>query len=246
MKSVVTITDITRMAPPFVCVAGVDQNHQNIRVLFRNSRITEQWLKNNGITVVHPFARVGFLLLEQRSQPPHTEDWFVDPYLLRPYDKLANNEQLPFLASIQDRSVQSIFNSAILQDPGYYIKKGTGNRSLGTIKVKHLYRASYQCYERSWDCYLYFEDFNGDYYNLKVKDLFLCNYLDYLRKNKNITSEKICYGLVHDLNTRDIYLRIGLARGWARYPDRCYLQITGVYTNPDYMQRHWFTGICMN
>lgn len=26
-----------------------------------------------------------------------------------------------------------------------------------------------------------------------------------------------------------IYLRIGLARGWVKHPDRCYLQITGVY-----------------
>lgn len=32
-----------------------------------------------------------------------------------------------------------------------------------------------------------------------------------------------------------VYLRIGLARGWKKYPDRCFLQITGVYTFPDYL-----------
>jgi hypothetical protein len=32
-----------------------------------------------------------------------------------------------------------------------------------------------------------------------------------------------------------LYLRIGLARGWDEQPDRCYLQITGIYTFPDYL-----------
>jgi hypothetical protein len=34
---------------------------------------------------------------------------------------------------------------------------------------------------------------------------------------------------------RAVYLRIGLARGWEKYPDRCYLQVTGIYSFPDYL-----------
>ncbi|MGI6627904.1 MAG: hypothetical protein ACOX4K_06115 [Bacillota bacterium] len=37
-----------------------------------------------------------------------------------------------------------------------------------------------------------------------------------------------------------VFFRIGLARGWSRYPDRCYLQITGVYTFPDYLDGKCF------
>jgi hypothetical protein len=37
-----------------------------------------------------------------------------------------------------------------------------------------------------------------------------------------------------------VALRIGLARGWERHPDRCYLQITGVYTDPDYLSGHCY------
>lgn len=37
------------------------------------------------------------------------------------------------------------------------------------------------------------------------------------------------------LGASDVYLRIGLARGWDKLPDRCYLQITGIYTFPDYL-----------
>jgi len=31
-----------------------------------------------------------------------------------------------------------------------------------------------------------------------------------------------------------------LARGWERYPDRCYVQITGVYSFPDYLSGRCF------
>ena len=35
--------------------------------------------------------------------------------------------------------------------------------------------------------------------------------------------------ILTELRRQRVYLRIGLARGWDRHPDRCYLQITGVY-----------------
>jgi hypothetical protein len=34
---------------------------------------------------------------------------------------------------------------------------------------------------------------------------------------------------LNTLQRRTVFLRVGLARGWDRHPDRCYLQITGVY-----------------
>jgi hypothetical protein len=37
-----------------------------------------------------------------------------------------------------------------------------------------------------------------------------------------------------------IYLRIGLSRGWQKYPDRCYLQVNGVFTFPDYLDGKTF------
>ena len=44
------------------------------------------------------------------------------------------------------------------------------------------------------------------------------------------------------LKSRKVYLRLGLARGWHKYPDRCYIQITGVYTFPDYLEGHTFAA----
>jgi len=38
----------------------------------------------------------------------------------------------------------------------------------------------------------------------------------------------------------EVFLRIGLARGWDMYPDRCFLQITGIYSFPDYLDGRTF------
>jgi hypothetical protein len=40
-----------------------------------------------------------------------------------------------------------------------------------------------------------------------------------------------------------VFLRIGLSRGWDRHPDRCYLQVTGVYSFPDYLQGRCFADL---
>ncbi len=240
MKTIVTITDITRMAPPFVCLAGVMEDRQNIRIQFVDSRIDEDWLCNNGVATVRPFARLGFNLLAPRPEPPHTEDWYVDKYHPENLGQLAPAEQVNFLSSICDPSVAAIFGAEILRDPGFYVLKGNGSRSLGTVRVAHLYDASYQFFEKSWDCRLRFEDPIGEVYTLKVKDLNLCAYLDHIREHEKLSCDQIGKRLLHELSIKPCYLRIGLARGWARFPDRCYLQVTGVFTSPDYLQGRWF------
>jgi hypothetical protein len=47
--------------------------------------------------------------------------------------------------------------------------------------------------------------------------------------------QKIAAELTERLKNSVVYLRIGLARGWNKFPERCYLQITGIYTFPDYL-----------
>ena len=42
------------------------------------------------------------------------------------------------------------------------------------------------------------------------------------------------------LQSRKVYLRVGLSRGWKKFPDRCYLQINAIYTSPDYLEGKTF------
>jgi hypothetical protein len=51
--------------------------------------------------------------------------------------------------------------------------------------------------------------------------------------------------LTQVFNQRTTFLRIGLARHWDKFPDRCYLQVTGIYTFPDYLRGRNFTDFAV-
>ncbi|MBC7263779.1 MAG: hypothetical protein H5T64_05395 [Chloroflexi bacterium] len=53
--------------------------------------------------------------------------------------------------------------------------------------------------------------------------------------------EEIRAEIKRQLHSATVFLRIGLARGWEKFPNRCYLQITGVHTFPDYLEGRSFT-----
>jgi hypothetical protein len=48
------------------------------------------------------------------------------------------------------------------------------------------------------------------------------------------------------LQSAQVFLRIGLARGWEKFPDRCYLQVTGVYSFPDYLGGRCFADFALS
>lgn len=55
-----------------------------------------------------------------------------------------------------------------------------------------------------------------------------------------MTQGNAAQSVTEDLQKSEIILRIGLARNWRKYPDRCYLQVTGIYSFPDYLSgRIW-------
>jgi hypothetical protein len=76
-------------------------------------------------------------------------------------------------------------------------------------------------------------------YRLTITDLAWRYFCDFQR-NKGMPPNNIVSTLTQSLQPNNVYLRIGLARGWAKFPDRCFLQITGVYTFPDYLEGKCF------
>jgi hypothetical protein len=88
--------------------------------------------------------------------------------------------------------------------------------------------------EGNWDYRLAFTDQTGTTYRLKIVDLTWQYYCDSLR-NENMTPTEVASRISKDLENRKVYLRVGLSRGWKKFPERCYLQITGIYTFPDYL-----------
>ncbi len=248
MRRRVVITDVTRMAGERVCVAGYTrkggQPEHCVRPLFRYGDLTEHWLYPRS-GVIRPFAVVEFDLLKHDPDKPHSEDWIIEPRLRLVQELLSLDERLAFLEAIEDASVREIFGTDILHDEGWFVRQGHGRRSLGTIRVASIDEVVYRRWSDSgkWDYRLGFHDAGGHHYRLVATDLTFRLYLDALR-DEGVSPADAARTVADALTSADwVYLRIGLSRGWAKHPDRCYLQITGVYSFPDYLEGKCFADL---
>jgi len=234
MLTSLIITDVTRMSGTRVCIAAVDQQRNNIRPILPYG-IMEDWLYQDEKCIIRPFARINLDLLENRPNPPHTEDWLVDEKRKIFKGILEEEFRYKLLKEIAQNTVEKVFKTQIIHEQGFYIQKGQGEHSLGTLCPLLIDKVLYRCYDGKWDYRISFMDHTYQRYRLSVTDLSFRNYLDYLRIEHHQSSEEIEEKILTDLNTKSIFLRIGLARHWERFPDRCYLQVTGIYTFPDYL-----------
>ena len=233
------ITDLTRMQRGRVCIAGYDQNRRAIRPVLPPPGIPESGLFKDAQPVIFPFALVAFDLLEPHPQPPHTEDVFYLPESPQRIRTVQSREAV--LAWSEFPDVQAIFGQPVLAGPGFYVLDCQGERSLGTIRPKKIQQVLYAPGEETdaWDYRLAFEDALGRAYRLKITDLTWQYYCQSLRGETH-DPQRIAAELTQALQERQVYLRIGLARGWAKFPERCFLQINGVYTFPDYLEGKTF------
>jgi hypothetical protein len=240
MRAPVTITDLTRMQGDHICVAGYLRDGTCIRPLFQWKPLTESWVWLKDSVVIRPFAEVELELLEHNPHPPHSEDWWVNPTYYRLLRLLKPDKQIALLEKIEDKSVDSIFGAPIRHENGWFITAGQGTRSLGTVKA-NVERVTYTLHpDGRWDYRIAFADNIGALYRLAVTDLAFRCYLDHTRTQQGVQPDKAAKHLTELFQAATLFLRIGLARGWEKYPDRCHLQITGVYSFPDYLDGKCF------
>jgi len=240
MRKTLVITDLTRMHEGRVCVAGYDEEGACIRPVLPPPGILEQSLYADGKPAVFPSAVVEYDLLEHRPQPPHTEDWRYDPASVQFVERLKGKQMHETLTRALSQSVAAIFEQPILTGPGFYVMDGQGPRSLGTVRAFQPEARYEQRDEGRWEYRLRFDDHAGHSYSLGVTDLSWRYYCDHQRNQRRSPSD-----IAAELNAvlqsaEEIYLRIGLARGWEKFPDRCYLQIIGVYAFPGYLRGRTF------
>jgi len=245
MRALLTITDLTRMQGERVCIAGYLPDRTCVRPVLP-AGIPETWLRvaAPGLTrwwrparLVRPFVAVEVDLNRQVPDPPHCEDWQIAPHYQRaPYDALAPERREDLLRSLDDGCVATIFGTPIEKGPGWYVFAGTGTRSLGTVMPRSVERVGFAAKGADkWDYRITFTDGMGCRYTLAVTDLAFRHYLTHLATYEGRPTDECAAELTAVLQATRVYLRIGLTHGWERYPDRCFLQITGVYSFPDYL-----------
>ncbi|MFB0545720.1 MAG: hypothetical protein ACETWB_02310, partial [Anaerolineae bacterium] len=140
-----------------------------------------------------------------------------------------------FLERIKDASVHAIFGATVHYNK--YLEEGEGCRSLGTVKAKRILSIQYA--EKESGKYKYrieFTDMTDQQFDLPVTDLAFRASCDFLRDRKNLSPAFIQTKAQQFLSSSEVYLRIGLARPFSQMQNRCYLQITGVYSFPDYLK----------
>ena len=235
MKKSLVITDVTRMQEGRVCIAGYDAEGRCIRPVLPPPGIHERTLYAQGRPIVFPFAVVEYELTRPLPRPPHTEDHEYDPRSVRFIKRLESDDRRETLEKTLFKSIAAIFEEPIFADVGHYVMDGRGPRSLGTIRPQRVARVIHEpAPDGKWQYRLRFSDSEGTTYRLTVTDLAWRYYHDRQRESGHKPGE-ISSVLTAALKSSEVYLRIGLARGWDKFPDRCFLQITGVYTFPDYL-----------
>lgn len=241
MKKKIVVTDLTRMQDRRVCVAGYDEHGACIRPVLPPPGIQESSLYADGCPAVFPFAIVEYDLIKPTPQPPHTEDHLFDPSAVRGCGRLHRSECRDFLFQQRFASVEAIFAQPIHVDAGYYLENGTGIRSLGTIRLESPLTVLFdEDANHNLRPRIAFVDVTGAVYRLAVTDLVWRYFADSMHTSQQFTTSKVAAQLQSTLQDKEVFLRIGLARGWSQHPDRCYLQVTGIHTFPDYLDGRTF------
>jgi hypothetical protein len=241
MNTKLVITDLTRMYRGMVCIAGYNKDHQCIRPTLPPPGISEKSLIQTGQAIIFPFALVEFDLLQPDPNPPHTEDYRFTPDSPHFIRKVEDHKAVLHWSLFE--TISAIFEQPIHDDFGFYVMDCQGTRSVGTIRPRNIVKVAYgPGIEGPWDYRLMFYDHEDQLYRLKITDLTWQYYCDSLR-GENHEPVQIASELTSMLKSREVFLRVGLARGWIKYPDRCYLQINGIYTFPNYLEGKTFADI---
>jgi hypothetical protein len=241
MRKTLIVTDVTRMRSPYVCVGCVDELGKNIRPVLNYGQLKEEWLYEDGMVIIRPFAKIALELVRSKPRPPHTEDWVMLPEVKAFKGQISEAAKLHLLTQILDPDVESIFGAEIQHGPGYHIKENEGKRSLGTVRAAKINFVRYEKNEGVWGYRIGFTDEGGGFFSLAVTDLAFHSYLDEIRINRGLDGDQIGAIVAECLREKVMYLRIGLTRPtWKEHPHCCFLQINGVYTFPDYLEGRCF------
>lgn len=242
MRQTLVITDLTQM--PIgnqVCVTGINEKGECIRPICDGGFLKDYLYSNNKISI-RPRARIGFDFTPAKIEPPHIEDKVFNPNSIVNYGICSDSDWESVLKKTSYTKVKDIYNG-FLQDCSW-VKPGSKTRSIATLSSANALNVKLAEWSKKLEYKLSFQDMN-DTFERPISDLAfreLCF--------KKIIIDKypssIFNGELTDLLKKAdrVYLRLGLARPWIRpgtIEPKCYLQVTGIYTFPDYLKGKTFT-----
>lgn len=242
MRETIVISDLTQMpAGNQVCVAGISGNGECIRPVCSGGFLKEYLYIANKL-VIRPAARIEFDFTRTKVEPPHIEDKTFDPASIVSVGVCNITEWEDVLKSSAFARVEDIYEG-FLQDFSW-VKPGAETRSVATLLAPSNLNIQLPQWEQKLRYRLSFKDSTGHVFDRSVSDLAfqeLCYRRIKKDKESSLTVSNELTGLLSKADR--VYIRLGLARPWIQprsTEPRCYLQVTGIYTFPDYLQGKTF------
>lgn len=240
MRQTITITDLTQMpAGDQVCVVGISEKGECIRPVCEGG-FQKKYLYVGKNVVIRPGARIEFDFTEAKIEPPHIEDRTFTPSSIINHGLCNNAEWENVLRGSSYVGVEDIYDG--LLEEHKWVRLGANTRSIATLAKPII--VDIELSESSVKPRLEFKDTTGNLFDCPTSDLTLWDLCYSSVKRQKRKREEVSSELISLWQSADhLYLRLGLARPWSqpgiREP-RCYLQVTGVYTFPDYLKGKTF------
>jgi len=247
MQKTIVITDLTTMGGDRVCIVGIDQDSRCIRPVLPPPGVLRKHLYIRKYIIfeklaICPRAKIKFDFHQVPLKPPHIEDLGFDSNSISYQGFCDDAEWEAVLQASSFHSVQDIYDG-LLQEPRW-VAPGANTRSLGTVSRTQVTNVRLQEWSGRRKYRLCFVDDVGHKYDdVIISDMASRTFLD--AEVSRVESPMVAATHVKDL-LRDadrLYLRLGLARPWLN-PNtnrmECWMQVTGIYTFPDYLEGKTF------
>lgn len=239
MRELIAITDVTEMWSDQVCIAGVNQKLDCIRPVIEGGVYI--WdLYQDRKPIIFPGAKVWMDFSPADINPPHVEDLAFNPKSVEYKDAFEGRHWEILLRKTSHDSVQAIFDGNLKERR---VPPGTQTRSLGTIGGVSILDLRVDSRFDKTALRMSFEDASGELHSdFPVNDLAFRGFYFHLLNQLEV-EEWAAAKLNEELSKAGrTYLRLGLTRPTevGDYEESCWVQVTGVYTFPDYLSgRNW-------
>jgi len=222
-----------------VCIAGIDEAGHCIRPVtsVKEEGIPQNWLFSEKRLIVRPRAKVEFNLHLVAIEPPHIEDRGFDPNHIVDKGLCSSTEWENILNADSYDEIERAYDGRLQNHR--WVRPGAQTKSLITLSKPQI--QNIQLTEHSIKPRLTFNDAKGHLFDdCPVNDRALWNFCYSAVKKHKRSREEVASKILRSFQNSDrVYFRLGLARPYRiseLHEPRCYLQINGVYTFPDYLR----------
>lgn len=241
MRSNLIVTDVTRMAIPKVCVAGLLDNGACARPLLGSGDLDEGWLCQHPDAPTQPFAVIAVTVVDRSyRERPHVEDCRIAPAygVVRLLDA---EERRSILQRTAEGGLSELFGTPLLgHGRSRWVAPGSGTRSLATLKPSRVLGVELEkAGQEPAKARLRFVDAAAVEFSAPVTDLQFRLAVDRIIDTGLATLPLLQAVITERLRRAEVWLRLGLTRPYDRDGSdvqRCYLQVNGIYAFPDYLR----------